>query len=400
MIFFFLVVIDQSLSRSRGDVILTTYRRHIVEYNSYYNIYHLHYHTASVTSAKAPSIASLSIGETWEDTDHKTDDRAIAASSTSQQIPSSTTTGTAISKSDINIANFDHDIPTKSIDIQQSPQNDTNNPHHDIKDFITAEISTQVQQYFEKHASFLRINELQKTQVFIDNFNEEYKSEADKLRGRMEWVNANMVSYEKKFNNRFDTEFHKILHSTNKYIDDKKNDFLQTVEDLQSTLESKAALLTHDMKKVSDEIRTSHFHFLNLNTSLLPSAETLRNITSQMKNLLKQYQDKTTVLDSTIDVLHDELDTLKADVEQSFRQQTEQLLTSLKADLLDTPTSKTHQPVTPQNPASSPTMFQNKWKTTVDEVPPYDSTTYGFVPPVPKYMNSTSPQTTPPYHGV
>ena len=67
-----------------------------------------------------------------------------------------------------------------------------------------------------------------------------------------------------------------------------------------------------------------------------------------MKVLLKQYQDKTTVLDSTIDVLNDELETIKADVMQEFKKQSTEILTTLREELTQPPTPTTHHPVTPQ----------------------------------------------------
>ena len=79
-----------------------------------------------------------------------------------------------------------------------------------------------------------------------------------------------------------------------------------------------------------------------------PSAEARKDITSQIKVLLKQYQDKTTVLDSTIDVLNNELDTIREDVTQDFKIHSKKIITTLREELMTQPPAPTTQhPVTP-----------------------------------------------------
>ena len=59
-----------------------------------------------------------------------------------------------------------------------------------------------------------------------------------------------------------------------------------------------------------------------MNENIFLLADTLKNITSQMKSLLKEYQTKVTMLDSTIDVLNDEIENVKADVLTEFEERT------------------------------------------------------------------------------
>ena len=108
--------------------------------------------------------------------------------------------------------------------INKSPTKDyTGALQLDIREFIRAEVSEQICQYSEDHESFPHINELKRTQEFLDWFEEDYKSSADKIRGRMEWVNSNMLSYESKFHQRFEQNCKDLKQTTNDYLKKKKN---------------------------------------------------------------------------------------------------------------------------------------------------------------------------------
>lgn len=349
-----------------------------------------------------PSIGSLSIGDTWEDTKNKSTGNAPV----SIQSPhaASPPTKDVVSQSVTNIAEqMDQDIQETLQDIQTPSKDYTSDLQTNIKQFIQSEINAQLQFSLQDSTSYLHIDTLTQSRAIIDKHEEEYKESAAKIRGRMEWVNANMASYERKFQQRYDDDLQMLIRKHTDFLTKKQSDFNDYVDDMKSSTDSKIALLTHDTDKLSDQIKQSRFNVTNMNNSLLPSADVLKNITSQMKTLLKQYQDKVTILDSTIDVLHEELDSIKSDVQDEFKKNATDFLTSFKKNLQsDTPTKGTH-PVTPQQPSRQSNVFQNKWPTSIDKDLPHDSDTdtYGYIPSSHRHKQfSTTERPTTPYQGV
>ncbi len=153
----------------------------------------------------------------------------------------------------------------------------------------------------------------------------------------------------------------------------KRTQFSNFVDNTMNTLNSKVALLHHDCSKLSDIVAKDKSNLLNLQQSLFPSATTLKDITTQMKQLLKEYQTKATILDSTVDIVNDELDTIKEDVTAAFQEQVRALLAEVQNDVA-TPHPQTNGiPITPQKQQSSAGMFQNRWRTSVDTTSPPSS---------------------------
>ena len=70
-----------------------------------------------------------------------------------------------------------------------------------------------------------------------------------------------------------------------------------------------------------------------------------------MKALYKLYQQKVTILDSTIDTLHEEIDNVRINAEQTFTSKTNEIVNKLRNDIKpqNVPYSSTHFPTTPTN---------------------------------------------------
>ena len=96
-----------------------------------------------------------------------------------------------------------------------------------------------------------------------------------------------------------------------------------------SNLHSKIAIVTSDLDKLTNTIRSHSMHMTQLDDELLPTAHSLKHVTSQMKSLYKTYQNKTSILDGTIDTLHEELDNIRINTEKSFKKRTEEILQNI-----------------------------------------------------------------------
>ena len=149
-------------------------------------------------------LGSLSIGETWNNTN------PTSNPSTHDSVPASI-----------------EPVPTQQNTTDNTPIGSTPPEQHnkkslegEIQNFITSEISLQINEYFSKNPpssaiekyftenppQYTSINavEVNVIQESIAKFDEEYCQGVEKLRARMTWVNDNMSSSEKKFNQKFD----------------------------------------------------------------------------------------------------------------------------------------------------------------------------------------------------
>ena len=331
-------------------------------------------------TTKDGSIGSLLIGDTWEDDRTKSLQVPIEHVKTTPQ-PSD-------------------DTSEKSLPLlQQSPtqlhQKIENDVREEITKLVASEVSLQLKKYHDENPSSYDPNiltDLTKTHAFFQDFEEEYRQHADKLRSRMEWVNNNMVSYEQKFHERFDDGLEKLLTNATDVMNRKRTQFSTFVDETTTELNSKVAVLHNDCSKLADIIAKDKSNISNLQQSLLPSAHTLKGVTTQMKKLLKEYQTKVTILDSTVDIVNDELDNIKEDVTSAFKEQARSLLTEMQSNAAAVSNSI---PVTPQKQQSSTTLFQNKWQTSVD-TDPSPSPNHTFVPPSKPSVSSSPIQ----YQGV
>ena len=115
---------------------------------------------------------------------------------------------------------MDNDITDTMVEIRTPTKpKASENLQDDIKLFIRTEILQQLQQHSSpgEHGK-LYVDEIRQAHAFIDKFEEEYKTSAEKIRGRMGWVNANMESYEKKFHIRFDKGLEGLLESAQESV--------------------------------------------------------------------------------------------------------------------------------------------------------------------------------------
>ena len=70
----------------------------------------------------------------------------------------------------------------------------------------------------------------------------------------MTWVNNNLDSYKKKFNQKFDDGLDNIFQEASDMIASKRDEFFNKISNHSSQLQSKLAVLDHDYKKLSDQI--------------------------------------------------------------------------------------------------------------------------------------------------
>ena len=343
------------------------------------------------TNKATSSIGSLSMGDTWEETSP-----VPPPTSTS---PTKDSHSSLLPSKDPNLTygspgieeTKDNDITETMIAIQTPTTSQTQSilPNQ-IKEFIASEISSQLKSTHTNDDSSgqLYVDEIRNAHEFIEKFDKEYKEGADKIRSRMNWINANMDSYEKKSHQRFDEGLSKLLTDAEALVRSKTETLSRTLDGIKSSFETKAMIVENDCTKLGNLVKDSHHNVSNLNTDLLPSATTLKRITSQMKTLLKQYETKVTVLDSTIDVLNDELDNVKKDALDSFHRKAQEIFRTVHSETF----SNASHPITPQKQQPSSGIFQNKWKTNVNDDP--------TIPRPESHATFTHRPTSTPYQGV
>ena len=344
------------------------------------------------TSKNNSTIGSLSIGDTWEDTSLGKEKSSATTKPPSKTPSSPADNPISTSVTDIT-AIMDKDITDTMVEITTPMRPSQYLLNEQLLVAIKNEISAQLDKYLHGN---LKIDEIRHAHEFVEKFDEDYKAGAEKIRARMSWVNANMESYEKKFLTKFEDAFQNVLEDAKVSIKNHQKTFSDQLDDMSSDIQTKRAVLEHDVAKLASIIENSHMTISNMDASILPSADTLKNITSQMKALLKQYQSKVTVLDSTIDVLTEELDATKAEVYDNLERQANELLTKMKKEIHFDQELPPTNPVTPQKTTTS-RLFQNKWPTNIDDNHVQDHHRMN----IPQRSSANSPsQHTTPYQGV
>ena len=176
---------------------------------------------------KDSSIGSLSIGETWNNTNPSTHD--------------------SVPESIRSVPTQQNQTDNTPIDGTLPEQHNKNTLERDIKNFITSKISLQINEYFSKNHPSSAIKkyfndhlppytsidatEVNVIQEFIAKFDEEYRQGAEKLRAQMTWVNDNMSSFEKKFNKKFDEGINTLLADAGNFVSSKRDEFSTDLQD-------------------------------------------------------------------------------------------------------------------------------------------------------------------------
>ena len=137
-----------------------------------------------------------------------------------------------------------------------------------------------------------------------------------------------MEEYEGKFHQKFNDSLDEIIKTVNSRIATITDDSLKFIEDKMTEMNTKFAVADSDVEKLTKKISTYSMNIEKLDNDILSSARSLKSITTKVKDLLKTYKTKTTILDSTIDVVHEEMESASTDVMASFTTKANDLFTS------------------------------------------------------------------------
>ena len=154
------------------------------------------------------------------------------------------------------------DIADTMVEIQTPTKFPTTSDfRQDIKQFTVSKISDQIhlRHTNENTARNLYVDENRQANAFIERFEDEYKDGADKLCSHMSWINANMDSYEKKFNHCFKENLDALLKEARISFASKTDQLSQQLEEIKFTIESKVMVINHDRLKFADIVVKSHF---------------------------------------------------------------------------------------------------------------------------------------------
>ena len=153
----------------------------------------------------------------------------------------------------------------------------------------------------------------------------QYKKGIEKMDNHFHFISSRMDKYESTLQHTVNN----MAAQTKKHLDSKKEHATRQIDTLMSSLHTRIAIFTSDLDKLTDIIRSHSMHLTQLDDELLPAAHSLKHVTLQMKRLYKTYQNKTSILDGTINTLHEELDNIQINTEKVFQKQTEEILQNL-----------------------------------------------------------------------
>ena len=304
-----------------------------------------------ITQDDSSSIANLSVADTWEKTN--------IGNITHESSPSANnnTTIDVSLKSDLrSLTNaMNNDIEQALTDLQNSPRPTFTQPlQSDLRHYIdnaiataftTNEGSTTMAEISSKLEQIKNLEKEMRTKKEVLNQAEiQYKKASEKMDGRFHFLTSKMDKFENQLQGKLDM----VLTQTSQFIDSKKTEIITKMDESMRIFSTKFAIVTSDLEKLSNQINTHSMNVHRLDADTLPTARSLQHVTSQMKELYKIYQKKTTILDGTIDTLHEEIDNVRMDAERTFKIKTNEILQSIRRN------------VTGQRISSSDTSHQHK----------------------------------------
>ena len=317
-----------------------------------------------ITQDDTSSIENLSVADTWEQTNTITAHSRRDSSPTSPLSNSANNTTVDVSmKSEIrNITDtMNDDINKVMADLQDSPQSFTRPLQATIREFITNEIANS----FTNLTGFKTASDIttKLDQVTVlerdlrirkENFNQveiQYKKSIEKMESRFHFLTNKVDKFESQLQNKLDT----VTSQTTQLVDSKRDEILRKMDESMRLMNTKVGIITSDLDSISATIQTHAMNVKNLDNETLPTAQSLKHVTGKLKDLYKMYQRKTTILDSTIDTLHEEIDNVRLDAQRAFKHKTNEFINNLQNEFQhrDVPNPNTPLPSTPYKTAPS-----------------------------------------------
>lgn len=148
------------------------------------------------------------------------------------------------------------------------------------------------------------LRELRIKKELFTKLEDQYKKGIGKLELRLHWIGTKMDEYEAQYQAQVEVNVSKIKT----LVDEKRKAIVKSMDMAMSELTTKVVVVTSECNKLFQTITTHSMNINNMSNDIIPTAQSLKHVTTQMNFLLKTYQDKTTILDTTIDVLHEEMD--------------------------------------------------------------------------------------------
>ena len=232
-----------------------------------------------------------------------------------------------------------YDINQALVDLQNSPQSYTDPIPSNLQTFILEAIDNS----FNKHTKFSTIKDiddklnqitaldrdLRIRKEHIHQTEIQYKKAIDKMDGRFHFLTNKMDKFETQLQGKFDM----LTSQTKQFIDSKKDVVMNSMDESIRLLNTKIGVATSDIETITTTIENHSMNIEQLGNDMIPMARFLKHVTTQMKELYKLYQRKTTILDSTLDTLHEEIDNVRINAENVFWAKTSEIITKLRHDI-------------------------------------------------------------------
>ena len=129
--------------------------------------------------------------------------------------------------------------------------------------------------------------------------------------GHFHFLTNKMDKFESQLQGKLDL----LTLQTKHFLDSKKDAIVKNMDGSMRLLNTKVGVVNSDLDTLSTTIQNHSMHIKYLHNDTLPTARSLKHVTNQMKDLYKLYQRETTILDSTIETLHEEIDNVRINTE-------------------------------------------------------------------------------------
>ena len=101
-----------------------------------------------------------------------------------------------------------------------------------------------------------------------------------------------MEEYEEKFQQKFSTALDGSIEAAQNKIEDITNTSLTFINDKMNGFKTFLAVTDVDVQKLKTKMEQNSMTISNMDDAILPSAKSLKKITSKMKSLLQTYEKK------------------------------------------------------------------------------------------------------------
>ena len=266
---------------------------------------------------------NLSMEETWEDMNRKVAHRTPPqVNKTPVQTPAKdVTVDVPVPASVTKITDMmEHDIASTMHDITTHQSGDTVALQTEMKSFITTEIN---------HIWSGKLSDINLRIVDLDNrinsvkeletnymqrnatLEQEYAQKNDKLHKRLHWVNTKMEEYEKKFESKFENDLQTSIDSIQAKFNEYHQKCVSELDERMKEFQDTHHEVSAKVNSLTRSLEQSNLRIVNMESDTVPTAKTLKMVTSNLKALAKDYATRVEIMDATVDFIRNEFSEIK-----------------------------------------------------------------------------------------